>query len=128
VLLFDIDHFKQINDRYGHLSGDYVLKELADLLRNRIRKEELLARYGGEEFVIILPESDKAIATDFAEIIRRKVEGHTFEFEGQKMRVTISVGVASMSQDTRNISELLKLSDMAMYKAKNGGRNKVETA
>lgn len=127
VLLFDIDHFKQINDRYGHLTGDYVLKELADVLRNRIRKEELLARYGGEEFVVILPESTKQVAVDFAEIIRRKVEGHTFEFEGQKMRITISVGVASMSQDTRNISELLKLADMAMYKAKKAGRNKVET-
>lgn len=125
VVMFDIDHFKKVNDQYGHLTGDYVLKELSDLLRGRIRKEELFARYGGEEFVIVLPESDEDTAGQFAEIIRKKVEDSIFEFEGQRISVTISLGVAAMASDVRNTNELLKKADDALYEAKDAGRNKV---
>ena len=128
LVMFDIDKFKLINDKYGHLTGDYVLKEMADLLRTRIRREELFARYGGEEFVIVLPESDEEVAEQFAEIIRKKVEGHTFEFEGQSIRVTISAGVATMGAEVSNISDLIKRSDGALYRAKGEGRNCVRMA
>lgn len=128
LVMFDIDHFKNVNDTYGHLTGDYVLKEIADILRNRIRKEELFARYGGEEFVVVLPESDTKVAARFAEIIRSKVEDHVFNFEGQQIRVTISVGVASMDDEMKAPSDLVKRSDEALYEAKRLGRNRVVVA
>jgi len=127
IVMFDIDHFKQVNDQYGHLTGDYVLKELADLLRDRIRKEELFSRYGGEEFVVVLPESDGDVAAVFADILRKKVEECLFEFEGQRIHVTISLGVAGMTPVVKDVTDLIGKADEALYKAKNGGRNRVVT-
>jgi two-component system cell cycle response regulator len=128
LVMFDIDFFKNVNDTYGHLTGDYVLKELSDLLRNRIRREELFARYGGEEFAIVLPESDTQVAARFADIIRAKVADHVFEFEGQQIKVTISLGVASMNLAMKTVSEFIGQSDAALYEAKRLGRNRVVVA
>src|SRR5439155_15387939 len=112
-----IDHFKQINDTHGHLTGDYVLRELARRVRARIRKEEVFARCGGEEFAIILPEATRDSAIEFAEQIRRIVERETFDFEGDRIHVTISLGVASVNKDT-DLTAFVKMADDNLYKAK----------
>jgi diguanylate cyclase (GGDEF)-like protein len=125
VLMIDIDHFKDVNDRFGHLTGDYVLKEMAALLSKRIRKEELFARYGGEEFVVVLPESTKDVAVAFGEIVRKMVEEHEFEFEGHPVQVTISVGVGCVTAETTTAEELVKVADEKLYEAKRTGRNRV---
>ena len=93
--MFDIDHFKKINDKHGHLTGDYVLRELARRVRTRVRREELLARYGGEEFALTLPETSREQAMKVGEDLRRLVAAEPFEFEGDRIPVTISVGVGT---------------------------------
>jgi diguanylate cyclase (GGDEF)-like protein len=126
LVMFDLDHFKKINDTHGHLAGDFVLRELARRLRGRIRKEELLARYGGEEFVVLLPEADHEGAVDFAEQIRCIVEREPFEFEGDVIPLTISVGVATLSgQPATDAAQFVKIADDNLYRAKRGGRNRV---
>ncbi len=124
-LMIDIDHFKQINDAYGHLTGDYVLKELATTLRRRIRREEMFARFGGEEFCIVLPESDPESVREFASTVRRLVETHPFEFEGSKLQVTVSIGVGHLNQSMKDPHDLLKTADDRLYEAKRHGRNRV---
>src|SRR5690242_5727779 len=99
LIMFDIDHFKKINDVNGHLAGDYVLRELAQHVKQRIRKEECFARYGGEEFSVVMPEAGPDNARRFAEKIRKMIEDHPFVFEGKDIDVTISLGVADMSSD-----------------------------
>lgn len=123
LIMFDIDHFKNINDTYGHLAGDYVLKQLAAVIKSRIRREDILARYGGEEFSIILPEIDSYNAFQFAEKIRRLTEKAVFKFEDTEIPVTISVGVASLSPDVHDPQEFIKLADQNLYEAKSKGRN-----
>jgi diguanylate cyclase (GGDEF)-like protein len=129
LLMFDIDHFKAVNDTHGHLTGDYVLKELCKRLLGRIRKEELLARYGGEEFACVLPETDHAGAMAFAEQVRTLVDGTPFEYEGDSFQVTISVGVNTLNNDggdeVMEATEVIKLADANLYAAKHGGRNRV---
>ncbi len=98
-LMLDIDHFKQINDVHGHLAGDYVLKEVARLIQQRIRRDEVLARYGGEEFAIILPETNMEGARALAEGLREKIEQSRFIFQGEVIRVTISIGIAMLEGD-----------------------------
>src|SRR6476620_2643445 len=95
LVMFDIDHFKKINDEHGHLTGDFVLRELSRRVRTRVRKEEVFARYGGEEFAITLPETPGDSAMKVGEDIRRLVAADTFEFEGDRIPVTISVGVGT---------------------------------
>ncbi len=126
LLMFDIDHFKQINDTHGHLTGDYVLKEMSRRLLGRIRTEELLARYGGEEFAAVLPETDHAGAMTFAEQVRQIVGGEPFEYEGDRFHVTISVGVvhASTARDV-DAAAFIKQADENLYRAKRAGRNRV---
>jgi len=126
ILMLDIDHFKRINDSHGHLTGDVVLRELARLIRIRIRREELFARYGGEEFVIVLPETDLKGALEFAETVRQMVQDHEIVFEGQTLKVTVSIGVAQFLRDVHKTPEdLLKEADKNLYWAKTHGRNKV---
>jgi diguanylate cyclase (GGDEF)-like protein len=122
LILFDIDRFKSINDTYGHLAGDYVLKQLATVVKGKIRREDVLARYGGEEFAIILPEIDATNSLAFAEKIRRLVERAPFKFEETKIAVTVSIGV-STCLDTDDSAALLKRTDEKLYEAKAGGRN-----
>lgn len=125
LAMFDIDHFKRINDTYGHLAGDYVLKQLASAVKQKIRREDLFARYGGEEFAIILPEITLAAALTFSEKVRQVVEEHEFRFENTSIDVTISMGVADADADVRDVDELIKRADERLYAAKAAGRNRV---
>jgi diguanylate cyclase (GGDEF)-like protein len=125
VLMFDIDHFKRINDAHGHLAGDFVLKELARIVQSRIRRDEVFARYGGEEFCIILPETMLEGAVELGERLRAQIETHAFVFQQDTISATISVGCAVLSEDDRNAGELLKRADERLYEAKNSGRNRV---
>jgi two-component system, cell cycle response regulator len=125
IVMFDLDHFKAVNDTHGHLAGDYVLRELSRRLRARIRKEELMARYGGEEFVVVLPEAGHEGAMQFAEQIRRLVEREPFEFEGETIPMTISVGVATIQGELVETPQFIKIVDQNLYQAKRSGRNQV---
>lgn len=121
LILLDLDHFKNINDNYGHDVGDEVLKIAANLITETIRKSDLVARWGGEEFVVLLPNTKIQNAIKFAERLRRKMEAYKFPIDKQ---VTCSLGVTSYSKDDDSIT-LLKKADEALYKAKETGRNKV---
>ena len=123
-LLLDIDHFKTLNDTYGHDMGDDVLVRLANILKALCRKEDVLARIGGEEFVILLPNTDESASLVFAERIREAVASNTFEVS---KRVTVSIGVALGNTKNANYDELYKQADTAMYRAKTDGRNHVRT-
>jgi len=127
LIIFDIDHFKKINDTYGHLAGDHVLKHLALVIKSRIRREDILSRYGGEEFTIILPEIDKENAAQFAEKIRKLIEKAVFRFEDTEIPVTISIGVARYTPDVGDVSDFIKLADDKLYEAKTQGRNLVRS-
>jgi diguanylate cyclase (GGDEF)-like protein len=124
LLIFDIDYFKNINDQYGHLAGDYVLRELARIVQERIRRDEVFARYGGEEFVIVLPETPLAGGVSLAENLRARVETHPFSFQGERIPVTISVGCAMLGEE-KTAAELIQRADDRLYEAKRGGRNRV---
>jgi two-component system cell cycle response regulator len=124
LLIFDIDYFKNINDQYGHLAGDHVLRELARIVQERIRRDEVFARYGGEEFVIVLPETPLAGGVALAENLRGRVETHPFAFQGERIPVTISVGCAMLSEE-KAAADLIQRADDKLYEAKRGGRNRV---
>jgi two-component system cell cycle response regulator len=124
-IMFDIDHFKKINDVHGHLAGDFVLKELARIVQGRIRRDEVFARYGGEEFAIVLPETNLDGARALAEGLREKVEQSRFVFQNESIRVTISIGVAMLGDQDRTSLDLIKQADSKLYEAKRGGRNRV---
>lgn len=129
LMLFDIDFFKKLNDGYGHLAGDYALKALAAVVHKALRTEDIFARYGGEEFGVILRDTDAERAFLIAERIRRSVDAFEFMWEGQRMAVTISVGVATLHEmNYPSPKALVKAADEFLYKAKNGGRNKTESA
>ncbi len=123
ILLFDLDHFKEVNDTYGHLAGDYVLQALARLVSTRARREEIFARYGGEEFVILLPETSQKGAMKLAEQLRTRVASHTFVFEGEEILITVSIGVSTMGNEAITPTEFIKRTDVHMYRAKSDGRN-----
>ena len=123
LLLFDVDSFKSINDRFGHLTGDYVLRQLALLVRRRVRREELFARYAGDEFVVVLPESGLDHALKFAEHLRAKVAEADFLFEAQTLAVSISIGCAEIATDITAGTQLVAAADAALYRAKQRGRN-----
>ncbi len=125
LIMFDIDHFKEINDTHGHLAGDHILRQLAATIKTRIRREDILARYGGEEFAIVLPEIDTANATAFAEKVRMLVERTVFEFEDVRIPLTVSVGVACLTPELQAPEDLVKLADEKLYLAKEQGRNRV---
>jgi two-component system cell cycle response regulator len=125
LLIFDIDHFKRCNDTYGHRAGDFVLRRMAELVTMRARKVDVVSRYGGEEFAVILPEVDIKGASLFAEKIRKLVEEETFAFEGRKIPVTISIGVAELDSSIANADDLIQTADRRLYMAKTGGRNQV---
>ncbi len=127
VAILDIDHFKRVNDTYGHLAGDAVLKTVASVLSRVVRAEDLVARYGGEEFVVVAREVKPAEAIVMAERLRQQVAVAVTEFEGRRVCVTVSVGVASLSAcgESRDAPALLGLADRRLYQAKEGGRNRV---
>ncbi|MEI7640686.1 MAG: sensor domain-containing diguanylate cyclase [bacterium] len=128
VIMSDIDFFKKVNDVYGHAAGDYVLKTIGLILKINTTSTETIARYGGEEFVIVLPETDKTHAIARAEMIRKTVEDFNFKFNGTDIKITLSLGVATLPVDAMTRRELIGRADQAMYVAKLSGRNRVETA
>ena len=125
VLMLDIDHFKRINDDLGHLTGDHVLRELAQIISRRVRREELLARYGGEEFVLVLPETTAEGAYTYAEALRKMIEAHEFFFEGNRIQVTVSMGVGAFDPNLGRPVDLIRKADEKLYEAKRAGRNRV---
>jgi diguanylate cyclase (GGDEF)-like protein len=125
VVMFDIDFFKRVNDNYGHLAGDFILKEIGFLTKKVIRSSDVFGRFGGEEFILILPETKIVGALKLAERLRKAVENHDFIFNGQKIPITISLGVTSVSK-TDSVESLFDRCDMALYEAKRKGRNRVE--
>ncbi len=122
-LFFDIDHFKKINDTYGHDVGDKVLKEFASVVKNSLRVGDIFARWGGEEFVVILLGSNEMDSKVKADEIRKKVEDMTFD-NPSELKITVSIGVAEFDGDI-TFENLIKNADNALYKAKDTGRNKV---
>jgi two-component system, cell cycle response regulator len=124
-MMVDIDNFKQINDSHGHLVGDRVLKQLANLLKREQRSVDIVARYGGEEFVVLLPETTNTESRNFAERILRRVSAHDFGEQGRPVRVTISIGIASYPDERVSDGDsLLRLADTHLYRAKSDGRNR----
>jgi diguanylate cyclase (GGDEF)-like protein len=127
VLMIDIDHFKQVNDTWGHLAGDQVLKELVKLMTDTIRREDLLARVGGEEFAVLCRGTGQAAAITLAERLRTGVAGHEFIWNEEPVALTISIGVATSSEKAvASTDDLLALADQRLYQAKGNGRNRVE--
>lgn len=126
VALFDLDYFKKINDRFGHVAGDFVLKELGKLIMDNTRTCDIAARYGGEEFALVLPETTEQEACELLERIRTKVQSKIFNYSCIPIKATLSVGVAQFDMVDANFEVLCNKADKALYKAKNNGRNRVE--
>ena len=128
LLILDLDHFKKLNDTYGHPAGDAALKSAAEVLRHHLRKGDQAARYGGEEFVAILPGTDEAGAQHLAERVREAVEKNRLVFEGARLSLTASFGLAMWPRDGKDPDALLASADRALYAAKQAGRNRVTAA
>lgn len=126
VIIFDIDFFKKINDEYGHPAGDYVLKDLTRVIReSQIRGNDYFARYGGEEFCLLLLGSPQKQVEEIGERIRRTIQEHQFVYEGHRLPITISVGIASILNTDKSWSDIFSRADKALYISKNNGRNRV---
>ncbi|MBP7791949.1 MAG: GGDEF domain-containing protein [Candidatus Goldbacteria bacterium] len=127
IIMIDVDHFKSINDKYGHLCGDEVLKKISGILKEKTREINVIGRYGGDEFIILGPISDYKSAFYMTERLRNIIENTPFYYDDNKRKfnVTISAGIAIWNYKIKNCKELLKLADMALYLAKNSGRNQV---
>ena len=127
MLVFDVDHFKQINDRYGHDVGDQVLQMIAQTTRNEMQRHDVLARYGGEEFIACLPETSLDDALKIAERLRHKIENIVVDLEhGHRLDFTVSIGAAILESSEMDLMALIKQADIALYQAKANGRNRVE--
>ncbi|MFM2482292.1 diguanylate cyclase [Celerinatantimonas sp. YJH-8] len=127
LAIIDIDHFKQINDQYGHLTGDKILSSVAELIRKHTREKDLAMRYGGEEFVVIFPEQDHNHAISWAERIRKIIENTLHSFENQSLQVTVSIGIAQFCNPSHQaVRQALAAADSALYQAKKNGRNQVQ--
>lgn len=129
LVMLDIDHFKEVNDSYGHLTGDHVIKEVARLLLENVRQTDTAARIGGEEFVLMLPNTDLEAAEILGERVRSAIEAARIDWDGKRVSVTISVGVAQFAPE-RDVSphSLIERSDEALYRSKQSGRNRVSIA
>lgn len=126
LIMLDVDYYKNVNDKYGHIFGDHVLAQMATIVKMSLRKIDVVARYGGDEFVIILPETDERGALNVCQRIRKSIEDHPFALEDIRARVTISIGGATCAPDESVVkSELMRRADDALYAAKQRGRNMV---
>jgi len=126
--MLDIDNFKRINYTYGHLVGDYILRKIAEIVKENIRKNDLAVRFGGEEILIVLYDADKNEAKEVFERIRHLIENYAFTYEGQEIPVTVSIGYHAFYPTDKkdvNIEELIDFADKALYKAKSAGKNLV---
>ena len=127
MLLLDLDHFKQVNDRFGHAAGDKVLRDFSSLLTAAVREQDIVCRFGGEEFVILLPGTGPAGALALAERIRSLAESRPVEFSGNRINYTVSIGIALSTTDDMTIESVLERADRALYRAKSEGRNRVSS-
>jgi diguanylate cyclase (GGDEF)-like protein len=125
MCIIDVDLFKPVNDQFGHIAGDGVLRQMAGLVRAFVRGEDIAARIGGEEFAVLLPESDLEAARAFAERLREAVAATPFELGGESRHLTISIGIAGLADSRRERSALMQAADAALYRAKDEGRNRV---
>lgn len=125
LVLFDIDHFKQLNDTYGHQAGDEVIRKVAEITRHLVRDTDYAGRYGGEEFVVLLPDTTMEGAALFAERLRKAIEQFSLTHEQQQLNCSVSVGVACMRPDMPHHSALIAEADKALYLSKSAGRNRV---
>lgn len=125
ILFFDLDDFKLVNDSFGHLAGDKVLQNVAQIILSEKRSEDIAARYGGEEIVVILPETDKINAMVLGERIRQRVASAEIKYKGNSIRLTISGGLASFPFNASNTADLMKCADEALYRAKGSGKNTI---
>jgi two-component system cell cycle response regulator len=124
-MMLDIDHFKQINDNYGHPIGDQVLQEFAARFKNSVRAVDLIGRYGGEEMIILMPETEREIALQVAERLRSSIEEAPIQISNGAINLTVSIGVAAKDEYTTDLETLIARADQAMYIAKHKGRNRV---
>ncbi|MFH1269564.1 MAG: GGDEF domain-containing protein [Candidatus Omnitrophota bacterium] len=124
-LMIDIDYFKSFNDRYGHIVGDAILRELSRTIQGNIRQIDLMCRYGGEEFSIILSETEKAAARFAAERIRSAVQDKHIRVYDEELKITVSIGISAYPDDGKDITKLIDAADSALYRAKQAGRNMV---
>ena len=127
-VMADIDHFKQVNDTHGHDVGDLALKHVADLLVSGVRNIDIVGRLGGEEFALVLPRANTQPALEMCERLRHRIATTPVPLPSGELRLTISIGLASVTDDRESLDELLKFADNALYQAKRGGRNRVEAA
>ena len=125
MCIIDVDLFKPINDRYGHISGDNVLRQIAGILRRHVRNDDAAARIGGEEFAVLLPECDSAAAFGFAERLRQAVADAVFKPGGEEQRITVSIGITALTAQRDTCSRMMAAADAALYRAKSEGRNRV---
>jgi len=125
LAVLDVDHFKRINDSFGHLAGDRVLKIIANELRKRLRKTDFIARFGGEEFALLLPETPAAAGLKLLDNLRTGIESCPFHFKGARIQVTLSGGLASFAASDR-AEQVFERADRALYRAKDSGRNRIE--
>lgn len=121
----DIDHFKSINDTYGHAIGDIVLQHLSDTIKSNIRQHDIFARHGGEEFTLLLRQTDAETGLKIAEKLRAKVEQMTISTESGDLKITVSIGMTQFNDSYTELDSLIKRADQAMYEAKEKGRNQV---
>ncbi|NRA25098.1 MAG: GGDEF domain-containing protein, partial [Oleispira sp.] len=124
LMVCDIDLFKRINDNYGHLAGDKVLKIIARSLQSNLRDSDFIARFGGEEFIVLMPETSAEEAKFVADKLRKKIEESPFNFKKEPVQITISFGISEFSQG-ESLEEVFQRADKALYKAKENGRNQV---
>ena len=123
--MLDLDQFKLLNDTYGHQGGDKVLIETTEVINELLRMGDLFGRYGGEEFAVILPNTELTGAHDVAERIRKTIENNAIEYQGKNINVTVSIGIAVMNEYDARYEDIISRADIALYKAKNSGRNQV---
>jgi diguanylate cyclase (GGDEF)-like protein len=125
LVMIDIDHFKRVNDTYGHQAGDMVIRRVAEVIRKHARDVDVVGRYGGDEFAVVLPDTDKAGTRVFCERLREGVEAMEVVYEGHSIRCTLSLGVADLSRPAHDFVTLVEWADQALYVAKKNGRNQV---
>ena len=125
LVIFDIDHFKRVNDTYGHQTGDEVIRETARITSQLVRETDFAGRYGGEEFVVLLPGTTLDGAAQFAERLRSTIERQQLDYQGSPLTFTVSLGVATLADDMAGYKALLERADKALYQSKEGGRNQV---
>ena len=125
VIILDLDHFKSVNDTYGHAAGDFVLKETVKVAQSVIRGDDFIGRFGGDEFMVVLWDTSTANACIIAERIRSKIEKHGYTYEGKRIPVTVSLGVSSLDESIQSIDDFFKRADSAQYNAKKNGGNQV---